>query len=217
MNNQPQNSGLTESTTPPPGAVQNAQPAAENPLDKLRDIHLPEPIDAFPYAPGWWILLGILLVIIGYFVYRRIQYYRAIRLLKPAKQELAQLASLTSNEINAASIARLSALLKRVCLLYFDRHQIASLNGARWVEFLNQQMTRFNQNSNASNQPLFSDKDSQLFAQAAYQKSTTVEQTQWSKLLKTSEACIETIIKSSAKTQLAIFRKASPNHCSEAK
>ena len=34
-----------------------------NPLDQLRDIHLPEPISWWPLAPGWWLLIIIALAL----------------------------------------------------------------------------------------------------------------------------------------------------------
>ncbi|MGB4246521.1 MAG: DUF4381 family protein, partial [Pseudohongiellaceae bacterium] len=34
-----------------------------DPLSQLADIHLPEPIGFWPPAPGWWVLLVLLLVV----------------------------------------------------------------------------------------------------------------------------------------------------------
>ena len=203
MNEQPINSDLVTAQSTPPVAAPNSQPTTENPLDKLRDIHLPEPIDAFPYAPGWWILLAILLIVAGYFVYRQIKYRRAIRLLIPAKVELDQLKSLSGDLINSQSVAKLSALIKRICLIYFPASQVAALSGAQWLEFLNTQVTQINTKNNQSIEPLFNNKAISLFSQVAYQKNAQVEQSEWLALLTASEKCIELIVKQAARQQLA--------------
>ena len=189
-------SNTTGTTTAQPlaSAQPAMQPPAENPLEQLRDIHLPEQIDQFPYAPGWWILLALILIAIGYYLFRVYRYRRAIRLLKPAKFEISQLRSLKSDELSAHSIAKLSALLKRVCLLYFPRKTVASLSGKSWLDFLNQQAAKRQLNT-----VFFSGDDVELFAAASYQAKPTIAQTDWHRLLQSSENCIESIIRSAAK------------------
>ena len=182
---------------PNPTQTQPAmQPPAENPLDQLRDIHLPDQIDQFPYAPGWWILLAIILIGIGFYLYKIYKYQRAIRLLKPAKAEITELRSLKDNELNSHSIAKLSALLKRICLIYFPRKTVASLNGKNWLEFLNKQA---NQKTS-----FFSEADIDLFASASYQANPNIQPVDWYRLLTSSEICIEEIIRTAAKNN--------PNH-----
>lgn len=191
---------IVPATAPPPVTAQPtipqpamSQPTAENPLDKLRDIHLPDQIDQFPYAPGWWILLALILLAVGFYLYRVYQYKRAIRLIIPAKAEIAALRALAPEDINAQSMTTLSALLKRVCLIYFPQKLVASLSGTSWVTFLNQQ-------SNDDNGRIFfSQTNIDLFAKAAYQKNPEISQIEWLSLLISSDNCIETIIKSAAK------------------
>ena len=43
--------------------------APASPLDQLADIHLPPPVANFPWAPGWWVLLGLgLIVLVASFI-----------------------------------------------------------------------------------------------------------------------------------------------------
>lgn len=183
-----------------PVAVQNqapvvsgvpAQPPAENPLDQLRDIHLPDQIDQFPYAPGWWFLLAIVSIALGFFIYRKLQYRKAIRLLVPAREELELLRALPKEKIDAQAIATLSGLLKRICLVYFPKRSVAALSGSNWLAFLSEQ---YSKRKNANTQALFSEQDVQLFSQSAYQKSPNIEVSQWHQLIDSSDRCIEAII-----------------------
>lgn len=175
--------------------IQNAQPAAENPLDKLKDIHLPEQIDAFPNAPGWWLLLAIIVSLVLFFVYRRYQYKQSIRLLIPAKKELSQLRILTEEQIGATSIAALSALLKRICLIYFPSNVVASLSGKNWLTFLNQQ----HPSSSSEHSVFFSPNNIELFTNAPYQVNPIITLDDWATLVDASERCIESIIITAAK------------------
>ena len=64
-------------------------------LQRMRDIHYPEAPGWFPPAPGWWFLLLLLLLAIGYALYRwrkrraqRAPYAEALRLLEEATVQL---------------------------------------------------------------------------------------------------------------------------------
>jgi len=173
------------------------QMPAENPLDQLRDIHLPNAVDQFPYAPGWWILLAIILFAISLYLYRIYQYKKAIRLLKPAKIEIEQLKSLNQDQINAHSVASLSALIKRVCLIYYPTRKVASLMGSHWWNFLNFEHSK----KTGTSTQLFSEQAILFLTQAPYQKNPTLDINEWKQLVLSSEIWIENLIKSSAKNR----------------
>lgn len=109
-----------------------------DPLAQLKDIHLPEPIHWWPLAPGWYVVLAVIvlfsLVVIGYISKRK-------RYALPKKQALALLNTYKKEyEIssNAPLISsQIAELLKRVALVYFPRVQVAGMTGAEWLAFLN--------------------------------------------------------------------------------
>ena len=110
---------------------------ATDPLAQLRDIHAPGMIEAWPPAPGWWILaaLGALLVITGLtWLFR---YWRANRYRREAGRELAQLLeNWHQDEDDLAYLKALQTLLKRAALTSFPRDEVAGLTGEAWVQFL---------------------------------------------------------------------------------
>lgn len=107
-------------------------------LAQLKDIHLPESISWWPLAPGWYVvILLILLLIMGlvYLVHRRhvnaLAKNQALDLLNTYKEQYEK-----DHNAQVAS-AQISELLRRVALVYYPRAEVAGLHGDAWVEFLN--------------------------------------------------------------------------------
>jgi len=114
-----------------------SSPPGPDPLAELRDIHMPPPVEAWPPAPGWWIL-GIMvlagLVAMALWWLRR---WRANRYRREALRELLRLYRAYEQHQDAATWLReFEALLKRVALTRYPREDVASLTGESWVAFL---------------------------------------------------------------------------------
>jgi len=102
-------------------------------LDRLAPVVELEPVGWFPFAPGiwflialigWWSGLGLLCWIAKY---RKNAYRReACRLLK----------SLEVHTSFQEGLRQTNEVLKRTALVAFPRHQVASLWGAEWIQFL---------------------------------------------------------------------------------
>ena len=108
-----------------------------NPLDQLRDIHLPDPISWWPPAPGWWLLLGLLVIftLLGWLAYR--WYCRgAIK-----RAALTELERISNHYKEQALLQQLSQLLRRVALATHPRQQVAGLQNQAWLEFLDRFVT----------------------------------------------------------------------------
>ena len=109
-----------------------------NPLDQLRDIHLPEPISWWPLAPGWWLLIIISLALAAWttrFVYRR---YRAALYRRQALKKLNQLTELN----NQQQLTGLYELLKQTANTAYPQLHPASLGAEAFISFLVNSCTR---------------------------------------------------------------------------
>jgi hypothetical protein len=111
----------------------NPNPQAPNPLDQLRDIHLPEAISWWPPAPGWWILALISCALLAWllrFVYRRYKakHYR--------RQALAQLQQLQAGTDTQQQLRALFVLLKQTANCAYPNRQPSSLAIEPFVDFL---------------------------------------------------------------------------------
>lgn len=109
-----------------------------NPLAQLKDIHLADPIGLLPLAPGWYVLMAIIFILImciGYLTYKKRLNARpkkkALELLNAYKEQYEK------DRNSQQTSAHISELLRRVALVYFSRKEVASLHGEAWISFLN--------------------------------------------------------------------------------
>ncbi|MGB5707385.1 MAG: DUF4381 domain-containing protein [Arenicellales bacterium] len=109
-----------------------------NPLDALRDIHLPADPSWWPPAPGWWIL-GLLLIAGVLFLIRVITARR--RLTLPSRELVTQLERVnlsTDPEKARDALIRMSRLVRRFAVTRYGRPNVARLTGDEWLGFLDQ-------------------------------------------------------------------------------
>lgn len=104
-----------------------------NPLADLRDIILPTQGEHSLPALGWWLLGGLVILVIIASIWLFWRYWHNRRFQRIA---LRQLADLESAEASAQAV---NQLLKQTAQSYFARQQVASLSGDKWFEFLNSQ------------------------------------------------------------------------------
>jgi len=114
-------------------------------LDQLQPLILPEPISAWPPAPGWWLLL-ILLPTLAYSLWRARTLLpkkaprETVEALDPLRQaaliELAQMPKPYDGAPAGAWLQQINGLLKRLCRNHYPYSQSHTLNGRKWLAFL---------------------------------------------------------------------------------
>ena len=99
-------------------------------FELMEPLEPAEPVSMFPQGPGWWVLLGTILLIVaimaGRHYYRR--YQNRYRLYA-----IAEVQALNDDY----SPLDISAILKRCLLSHTPRNEVASLTGDSWCEYLN--------------------------------------------------------------------------------
>jgi len=99
----------------------------------LRDIHLPAPVGWWPPAPGWWLLLAgvpLLLILLAWL-------WRWLRRQTVKKLALRELEAIVQSDVGFSEKTRqLAVLLRRTCLSVYPREEVAGLVGEQWLAFL---------------------------------------------------------------------------------
>jgi len=98
-------------------------------LDRLHDIVLPPEVSWWPLAPGWYVVLGIVLVLVLVLVHRAWNHWQANAYRRAALRELA----------SAADAPAIGELLRRTALAMAPREGIAVLTGNDWLDWLTAQ------------------------------------------------------------------------------
>ncbi len=106
-------------------------------LEKLHEILLPEPVSWMPQTVGWYVVFGLILLVVGWWVYRRLRRFRRNRYRRLALAELAVIeGELQQPERRAKALSEIPVLLKWTALSAFPREEVAELSGERWLSFL---------------------------------------------------------------------------------
>ena len=95
-------------------------------LDNLRDIAQPEAVSMWPSAPGWWVVLACVTVMVAVVVYRQTKLWLVNRYRRDALRELQ----------TADGDRAIAEILKRTALAAFPRSDVASLSGEAWCRWL---------------------------------------------------------------------------------
>ena len=145
---------------------------AEDPLSDLADIHLPGAVSFWPPAPGWWVLAALVLAAVAYgcfVLFRRWQVRRrgqvAAGEIQRAYAEWQQTHSNDAGQAGLLLLQTCNNVLKRVALVHYAEHEVASLNGQRWIEFLDR----------TGNTTAFTTGPARAIADQAYRRSFTAD------------------------------------------
>jgi hypothetical protein len=111
----------------------------------LRDIHLPQPVSWWPPAPGWWLVLGaVILLTITLILFLRRRHKR--RYQRIALQQLCAWEQGLDNDYNPQQLMQqLSQLLRQMATLHYPPQQCAGLHAEEWLNFLDQPFQTKNQ------------------------------------------------------------------------
>ena len=114
----------------------------QDPLAALNPLREPALIGWWPLAPGWWVLIVLLLVaipVLCYYLHKRHKSntYRRLALLQLKEINTELEARDPDSAREHIALTATNALLKAVALRVFPRHDIAALSGTAWLDFLN--------------------------------------------------------------------------------
>jgi hypothetical protein len=108
-------------------------------LSQLRDIHLPGAIGWWPPAPGWWAVLGLLLLAAGLLWWR---YHRQLRERAALRGLRAAVNALAAGTEPVLCVQKISMILRRFAMTLEPNSPVAGLTGEDWLRFLDSRWDR---------------------------------------------------------------------------
>lgn len=111
-----------------------ANPQQSQLLEQLRDIHLPEGVNWWPLAIGWWVALVIIIAMIVLLIIKAVMQQRRKRF---ARYALIELEGVKQNDSNDW-LMQTQQIMRRASLCYFPKSQVAVMDSKHWVILLYQ-------------------------------------------------------------------------------
>lgn len=111
-----------------------------DPLQQLRDVHLPSLPGWWPPAPGWWLLALVLICLLTWLGRKLWRYRKQRQPFRIAQQLHQQLCNdLARQQISTEEyLHEANALLKRTFVHVLGESDSAAMTGTQWLAFLNQ-------------------------------------------------------------------------------
>lgn len=112
--------------------------AADIPNINLRDIHVPESVAWWPLAPGWWLLLAVMLLVVCVLVWLRWRRYRVVSLQTLARQHFDTVIAVTPAD-SSTRFTELVLLLRRITRALPGGEVYARDTEGEWFDWLSLQ------------------------------------------------------------------------------
>jgi len=129
-------------------------------LKDLRDIHQPDPVSIWPLAPGWWILIilvPVLIFLIRFLMKRK----RKPNYKKLASDELQSIIADFEIQRNShKTLGEISLFIRKVLVAKNGNAEVAGLIGEDWLDYLD----------SVSGTDLFSNGGASIIATSPYRK-----------------------------------------------
>ena len=120
----------------------------QDPLAKLRPLHLPAADFSWPLAPGWWILASLFVIVLILVLTALYRSHQRRAVLRQARAELRKIATRWGDrESSQDAVVAINALLKAVALHYQKDTTTASLTGKNWQAWLQNTTRKRQQNA----------------------------------------------------------------------
>ncbi len=106
-------------------------------VQSLRDIRDLDSVPWWPPAPGWWVVLGLVVLIMLFIRWRvRTRQFRRDEWRRDASHELKALRKGLRNRDPKVVASELSELLRRIAMARCGRRDCAGLMGDEWLDWL---------------------------------------------------------------------------------
>jgi hypothetical protein len=105
-------------------------------LSNLKPIFMPDPIKFEPVTIGWYLIIGLVFLILLFVIYKLFKKYQSKAYRRSSAKELLKLKPEIEKSNSSDLIQKISTILKATAFISFTREKVAKLSGAEWQNFL---------------------------------------------------------------------------------